>query len=101
MSVFCKCLQIKDLSQMHAWHGRHAFNVTNYYSVYCVTRFSDLHARSALHSEFPSMKTGKNMDGKLENRFPSMKTALFVDGSQKIQLPSMKTAKNVDFSPTL
>ena len=101
MSVFCKCLQIKDLSQMPAWRGRQAFNVTTYYSVYCVTRLPILHARSALHSDFTSMKTGKNMDSKLENRFPSMKTALFVDGSQKIQLPSMKTAKNVDFSPTL
>ena len=86
---------------MPAWRGRHAFNVTNYYSAYCVTRFPDFYARASRHFVFTSMKTAENMDGKLENRFPSMKTALFVDGGQKILLPSMKTAKNVDFSPTL
>ena len=79
MSVFCKCLQIKDLSQMPAWRGRQAFNVTTYYSVYCVTHFPDFYARASRHFVFTSMKT-----------------ALFVDGSQKIQLSSMKTGENVD-----
>ena len=48
------------------------------------------------YSDFPSMKTGKNVDGKLENGFPSMKTAENVDDNLKSDLSSMKTAENVD-----
>ena len=58
-------------------------------------------ARTARYSDFPSMKTAKNMDEKFNMMLPSMKNAKNVDGKFKNQLPSMKTAKNVDGNPNL
>ena len=44
-----------------------------------------LHARTARYSDFPSMKTGKNVDGKLENGFSSMKSTENVDDKLEIR----------------
>ena len=57
---------------------------------------ADLHARTPRYSDFPSMKTVKNVDDKFKNKLPSTKTARIMDGSPNSDVPSTKTAKNVD-----
>ena len=48
------------------------------------------------YSDFPSMKTGKNVDEKYKPQLPSTKSAKNVDEKFKTHLLSMKTTENVD-----
>ena len=57
---------------------------------------ADLHARTPRYSDFPSMKTVKNVDDKFKNKLPSTKTAENVDEKFKNGFSSMKRAKNMD-----
>ena len=75
------CIWVKVLSLRGLWNTR-----------------TDLHARTARYSGFPSMKTRENVDGSVKNDVPSMKIAKNVDGNLENQIPSMKTGKIVDDS---